>query len=144
MSEVLRTDYTHQLVDAKKRLDKFFRIVVREDAMRIIDEMKNILLEKTRWTSIGDKQAELLKILENVPEYMDKYYVEKPDGTHAPRELIKSFRYDGENKERIDKAIKAYSYYAKKLKSIVEINLVHHIALGQLLFFQNINHQQTI
>ena len=122
MSEVLRTDYTHQLVDAKKRLDKFFRIVVREDAMRIIDEMKNILLEKTRWTSIGDKQAELLKILENVPEYMDKYYVEKPDGTCAPRELIRSFRYEGENKERIDKAIKAYSYYANKLKSIVEIN----------------------
>lgn len=122
MSEVLRTDYTHQLVDAKKRLDKFFRIVVREDAMRIIDEMKNILLEKTRWTSIGDKQAELLEILENVPEYMDKYYVVKSDGTHAPRELIRSFRYEGENKEHIDKAIKAYSYYAKKLKSIAEIN----------------------
>lgn len=122
MSDIIRTDYTHQLVDAKKRLDKFFRIEVREDAMRIIDEMKNILLEKTRWTSIGDKQAELLKILENVPEYMDKYYVEKPDGTRAPRELIRSFRYEGENKERIDKAIKVYSYYAKKLKSIVEIN----------------------
>lgn len=122
MSDVIRTDYTHQLVDAKKRLDKFLRIVVREDAMRIIDEMKNILLEKTRWTSIGDKQAELLKILENVPEYMDKYYIEKPDGTRAPRELIRSFRYEGENKERIDKAIKAYSYYANKLNSIVEIN----------------------
>lgn len=122
MSEIIRTDYTHQLKEAKERLDKFFRIVVREDAMWIIDEMKSILLDKTKWTHLGDKQAELLKILENVPEYMDKYYVVKSDGTRAPRELIRSFRYEGENKERIDKAIKAYSYYAKKLKSIVEIN----------------------
>lgn len=121
MSEILRTDYTHQLEEAKKRLDKFFRIVVREDAMRVIDEMKSILVDKTKWTHLGDKQAELLKILENVPEYMDKYYIEKSDGTRLPRELIRSFRYD-KNKENIDKAIKVYKKYAKKIKSITEVN----------------------
>ncbi len=122
MSEILRTDYTHQLEEAKKRLDKFFRIVVREDAMRIIDEMKSILLDKTKWTHLGDKQAELLKILENVPEYMDKYYVEGVDGTCLPKELISSFRYEGKNKELIDAAIQIYSYYVEKIKSILEIN----------------------
>lgn len=121
MSEILRSDYTHQLEEAKKRLDKFFRIVVREDAMRIIDEMKSILVDNTKWTHLGDKQAELLKILENVPEYMDKYYIEESDGTRLPRELIRSFRYD-KNKENIEKAIKVYKKYTQKIKSITEVN----------------------
>ncbi len=49
MSEILRTDYTHQLEKAKERLDKFFRIVVREDAMRIIGETESILEAKIKW-----------------------------------------------------------------------------------------------
>lgn len=43
MSENLRTDYTNQLESAKERLDKFFHIVVRENAMRIIAKMESIL-----------------------------------------------------------------------------------------------------
>lgn len=121
MSEILRTDYTHQLENTKERLDNFFRIVVREDAMRIISEMESILEDEKKWASLGDIQEKLLNILENVPEYKDKYYVEEKDGTRRARELICSFRYD-KNKEFIDRAIKEYKKYVKNIKSITEVN----------------------
>ena len=121
MSEFLRTDFTQQVEDAKNRLDDFFRIVVREDALRIIEEMESILENRAKWTMLSDKQMELLKILENVPEYMERHSIEMPDGTRIPKGLIPSFRYD-KYKDAIDKMIGVYKKYAYKIKSITEIN----------------------
>lgn len=122
MAEIPSTDFTNQLRETKKRLDHFFRIVVREDAVRIISEMKEILKDRNKWTALGDKQEELLVILGDVPEYIRNHSEKSIDGQKTPKRLISSFRYEGANKKVIDEAIKEYAKYTKKIRRISEIN----------------------
>lgn len=119
MSEISATNYTEQLKETKEKLDRSFHIIVKEDAMRIISEMKDCLKDEKIWTRLGDLQDDLIKILEDVPEYVQKY---SEDGYTIPKGLISSFRYEGDNKKVIDEAIKEYEKYVRKIKSISEVN----------------------
>ena len=117
MSE-LSTNFTEALKKTKSELDSLFRIPVKEDAMRIIFEMERCLTDENEWEAIGDEQIKLIKILENVPEYVKDNHTVDNDGNIHAKALLDSFR----NKDDNEEAIKKYKEYVEKMKSVLDIN----------------------
>lgn len=120
MSAFIPTDFTKQAKDTKERLDKFFRIVAMEEALRIIEEMRSIVRQGEYFEKLVDKQAELLCIFETLPQYVDENYVEDSDGVRRAKGLITDFRPECEDK--IEESLDKYEEYAEELRSIDAIN----------------------
>lgn len=147
MLEISTTDFTGLAMEAKNTLDKFFRIPLKEEAIDIVEKMKE-RNTKLYADSLSDLDNRLVEILSNDQTYLSKNFVWRPDGKKAVKSLFEKSYEDakaeedkkpyGERKvvsiyrdiERNFTTIKEYETYVNNLKSVKELDK---------LFLRNLN-----
>ena len=120
MSTFMPTDFTNQARDTKAKLDEFFCIIARGEALRIIEKMRSTAHSGEHLTKLSDQQDELLVLLGTIPQYTEKHYIENAAGERRAKGLITDFSSDGI--DEIEDALDTYEDYAYMLRSIDEID----------------------
>lgn len=147
MLEISTTDFTGLAMEAKNTLDKFFRIPLKEEAIDIVEKMKE-RNTKLYADSLSDLDDRLVKILSNDQTYLSKNFVWRPDGKKAVKSLFEKSYEDAKAEEdkkpyeerkvvsiyrdieRNFTTIKEYETYVNNLKSVKELDK---------LFLRNLN-----
>ncbi len=139
MSEISTTAFTELLGNVKNSLDSFFCIPLKEEALDIINEMKN-RNTNIKASSLGDLDKKLLDILKNDNIYLSENFEELSDGEIVAKSLFKKSYEDAiscEEKKPYENRIKVsmfddiernvttidkYHTYVSNLKSVDEID----------------------
>lgn len=110
---------TDNIKKAKTGLEEMLSINMKEEAERYIARMEKCNTE-TNKSAISDIQVRLLRILNEVPSYVEKHHKTNSKGKKVAAALLNDFKSIEENA----KAIEEYKTYVNELKSINELDSI--------------------